>query len=517
MFFRKLLRLSILIVVLISSLSLAVVPSMAQSPYWSQPVQLGAGWFPDVAADLAGKVHVVWASTHNSTLPTPTPAPGATPNPFNGYDVVMYTSSQDGITWTQANDIIARPQQGGSEATRPTILVDPQGILHMTFRDTRVYYDAVPVQSAAIGSAWPDPYTINSDQIGYFSRMAIDSKGKIHLVFTENLSTPSCNLCYHLYYRSSLDGQNWSFKQDISVLPTGAAKPQILIDKKDNLYVVWEAGQGGAYGQLSDPTSCFFTASYDGGKTWTTPREFSQPSSQSKDITIGMDGNGNLVVAWLDLPSDQVISSTSSDQGKTWSSAQPIPGIFGGWAIYNARLDDYSMATDSAGNIHLVLVARSSDRQTTLDVMHLIWDGYGWSTPEVITTLRGDVPEWPRLAIGNGNQLNVVWFVRDQAHIFDSDHGVYTVWYSRETANAPSSPAITWPTATPTLPAKDFLPKPTPTATPLPLSLKATPVSAGLVNTFYSENSTYITVGTALIPAAGLLLLVLAIIRIRRR
>ena len=48
------------------------------TPGWTEPALLSYGWFPDVAADASGRVHVVWSS-------------GTT-----GYDVVMYSSTTDG-------------------------------------------------------------------------------------------------------------------------------------------------------------------------------------------------------------------------------------------------------------------------------------------------------------------------------------------------------------------------------------------------------------------------------------
>jgi hypothetical protein len=60
------------------------------------------------------------------------------------------------------------------------------------------------------------------------------------------------------------------------------------------------------------------------------------------------------------------------------------------------------------------------------------------------------VPEWPRVAVSNGNQVNVVWFVRDEAHIWESDKGRYRVWYSKGVASAPFVNSQPIPAITPT-------------------------------------------------------------------
>ena len=53
--------------------------AFSQSSAWQQPTQLSeAGrfaWFPDIAADASGRVHVAWSSGDNR------------------YDLVMYTTN----------------------------------------------------------------------------------------------------------------------------------------------------------------------------------------------------------------------------------------------------------------------------------------------------------------------------------------------------------------------------------------------------------------------------------------
>jgi hypothetical protein len=486
----------------------------AQTEDWSEPVMLGPGWFPDITTDLTGKVHVAWSSSFTERDPN-VPSLFAT---RRGYDLLMYRYTYDGIEWSDAYDIVAFRQTAGSEVTRPALLIDADGVFHITYRYNSIYYNQAPVDSATSAKAWRNSYRQSVDQVAYFSRIAQDSQGRLHIVFTENVRSFDCPICYHLFYRWSDDnGRNWSIRTDISALPIGVAKPQMLIDAFDNIHVVWEAGRGGALGQLTDPTTVMYAASYDGGVTWSRPVEFFVPDGRAKNITIGVDGLGQLVVAWLALPENRIYYQVSNDYGRSWSEAELIPGVRGSWAVYNSRLDHYTMATDSAGSVHLVLVGKATDERGTLDVIHLNWNGIDWSEPEVITSYLGDAPEWPRIAVANGNQLHVVWFVRDEDHIFDSDRGDYYVWYSQRTINAPAIEPITFPTATP---APIITPTPTyapPTPTPVDPSIALTPVSPDLALSVYGELDELALMGRALIPAAIFILLVFAIIRIRRK
>ena len=68
----------------------------------------------------------------------------------------------------------------------------------------------------------------------------------------------------------------------------------------------------------------------------------------------------------------------------------------------------------------------------------------------VIATYDQGAPEWPRIAVSEGNILNVVWFLRDAEHIWDTENGTYTIWYSRLETSAKAIPPKIRPTSTST-------------------------------------------------------------------
>jgi hypothetical protein len=516
----------------------------AQQGGWSEPVPLSpqfqSSWFPDITVDSSGRIHVVWSA-------------GVSVGPNQAYDVVYYTTSSDGGTWSTPRDIVALPSKGA--VTRPSILTDDRGIFHITFRDYTIYYSQVSVNSVYPNQMTPS-IRISTPENGYFSRLAIDKQGDLNIVYTEDVHDPSCPGCFHVFFRKSADdGKNWTLPIDVSPLPNGAAKPQIVFGSQDIIHVVWEAGQGGDLGQIPDPTTVAYSRSTDGGKTWSPPYSFQSPGGKARNITIGRTGDGQLVVAWLGLPENAIYYATSVDEGQTWSEPELIPGISGAWDLYQGKTDDYSMATDSAGNVHLVFVGRPDPRVKVptateivdtstpptetptpvptpnatqfaelnrLGVMHLTWNGTKWSSPEAITYYTGDVPEWPRIAINLGNTLDVAWFVRDKAHIFGGEGAFqYRVWFSQENTNAPEY--------TPQVPATSInigsllTPIPSPSAisiTPTSSIASPTPIptfspASGNTEIVYQEKDYLKIVGISIMPV--ILFIVIAVFITRWR
>jgi BNR repeat-like domain len=508
----------------------------AQSGNWMTPMMISStqatSWFPDITSDAAGRIHVVWA--------------GGT----QGYDTVLYTSTLDGRHWSDVNDIAALAQvsDNNSAATRPALWVDKTGHLNLSYVSGDLYYSQAPAASAYSAASWESPLKMNGDQIAYFSRIIEDDSGQLHLFFTQNVISINCAQCYHLFYRRSTDGgKTWSTAFDISADGTGSAKPQIITDKNGSLYAVWESGTGGGQGQLTDPTTVKFAASHDRGKTWSVAANLSPSTFRAtKNISVGLDNNGHLITVWLAIADNNIYYQTSQDGGKTWSGANPIDGITGSWAVYPGRLDDFSMVSDSSGMVHLVLVGqiktlitatpKPSTSQTptstptptplvvataepaTLDLLHLTWNGHTWSEPDVIADYKGDVPEWPRISISNGNMANVVWFVRDQANIWLSDNAHYRIWYSRTQLAADAIPTVV--VLDKSKPAIQLTPIQTVTISQPAGMTDLIPTLAPYEKTqrtvIYSENDYVNILAKSIIPSA-LLILTISIFFLRRR
>lgn len=169
----------------------------------------------------------------------------------------------------------------------------------------------------------------------------------------------------------------------------------------------------------------------------------------ARSAALGVDGNGTLVVAWVNTRDDRIYFTVSRDSGQTWSAPARITDVTGNWGKYENSLDSFDMVADADGALHLAMVGRIGSESTSLDILHLTWSGQQWSAPQAVASYRDDMPEWTRIKSGLGNQLHLTWSLRDAAHVFDTDNGRFTVWYTRASIRARVLPPLALPSVTP--------------------------------------------------------------------
>jgi hypothetical protein len=471
--------------------------SVAQTSAWSRPINISRtpnrSWFPDMAVDSNGNVHVTWCETSNIEK-------------GGELEQVLYTV-WNGYEWSELNDIVPPDPN----IIRNAIATDRSNVLHMAFRYPNVaggfgvYHTKATSGAAWSAASWSPPRLVNARGLSYTSDLAIDSQSVIHLLFDDlgDMDSEVCPGCADIFYRRSTDnGETWAPATNLSQSPIGSSHPQIEIDKAGVIHATWDEGWDRITGQ-GKPISSTYTFSTDGGETWASLLSLAYPITETVQLTPASDGQGGVMLAWRTVHSDTIHYQWSSNAGTTWAEPAAIPGILARPWVH--EFDMYDMTTDSAGHIHLVAVGRdAASKDLTLEeaplgVYHLEWDGSSWLPPEKIFEQEGLYPEYPKIAISGGNRLNVVWFTRD-----DPWRGAnYEVWFSNSRSTAPRQTPM--PTYTPTpSPTPQPPPSPTPTATPLFAagSVQTSPSGAIQTRDLYTDSDEIIALAIALSPLA---------------
>lgn len=544
--------------------------ALAQRSGWSRPFELspprpasqnsvpedqryGSSWFPDIAAAPDATLFVTWYS--GKALPV---------NEGGSLDLLMYRELRDG-RWSDAAEVIA-PAVGGL-TVRNTIVVARDGRLHAVYRqNTNIVHASAPIAEARLAASWSPPTKLSGFGASYYTALATDSKGNLHAFYSEAINDEPgeenliCPGCSDLFYRRSSDGGGtWSAPVNLSGTQEGENRPQVKVDQFDRIHVVWDEGIDW-YAGRGEPRAGVYRRSDDGGLTWSEPVTFHLPQSTLNQLrrareraeaaagrptpppagaptatpgppavegprhldavlqtTIGLDGQGNPIVVFRGAYLERIYSVVSSDGGDTWGEPAELPGL----VARPSDLDIYSMATDGAGTVHLLVPAHLpgvvlNDPFAPVALWHLTWNGRNWVGREAV--MQNELyPEYPKLIVTTGNQLHAVWFTRSREDLYKSEGARYRVWYSSRLTGAPAVAPLPLFTPVPTAPGAAVaepttLPTPVPTA--LPAEVAALPPIAARPAW---EGPALAVIGMALAPVILLLGGVLIVRRVRSR
>jgi hypothetical protein len=480
---------------------LLVSVALAQDGGWTTPVTISVpsefSWFPDLAVDPFGSVHVVWCLTI----------------PLGGrrglQEQVNYTRwDRGGEGWLPPNDIVPP----SADIVRNAITVDRMGNVHLLFGGTvygsnlALYHQQAFSSEAWSAGAWSVPHRVNQG-ISYMGDIAVDSQGTIHIVYDDTLryddDEEELTVADVFYRRSQDNGRTWTAAVNLDPDPTtGSARPHLEIDRRDVIHVTWDEGWDRLSGG-GDPVYGAYTSSADGGETWSPTTVITYPDSTVAQMTVGSDDQGGVMLVWRTASRDEFFYQWSLDAGRSWEEPTVIPQIFA--RLWTIPFDIYDMVTDSAGHIHLLVAGRRSlERDAPLGIYHLIWDGEGWSDPTRVFGRANLYPEYPKIVVHDGNQLHATWFTRED-DVWDQEAN-REVWYSSLQSSAPYQPVTAQPTSTPVPPTPT--PMPIPTAMPYPtVSFKNT----GLPDGLRTENDDVLRLAIALSPVALIILIVMAV------
>ncbi|RRR70938.1 MAG: exo-alpha-sialidase [Candidatus Viridilinea halotolerans] len=412
-------------------------PLWADEEQWRGSVEVAPdkfGWFPDLAVDLEGTIHVIWGSGAEEVSETGLDK--------ESIDVLSYRALRQG-RWTAIEDI-ARTAKGGY-TVRNSLVVNIDGRIQALVRyETDVKAVSAPADGAGSAQYWTAPQRLGSS---YYNALAADSRGHLHMLYQELVITrgEQANLASEVFYRRSTDGgQTWTIQQNIAYLPGGDERMQIKVDHQDRIHVVWDHGSDWYLG-IDNPAYGVYRRSDDGGQTWQPAIALGIADEPTVQTALGLTLEGNPLAVYRSANGEHVYAQYSPDGGVTWQFPAIIPGVRARAPIERG-LDSYSLAVDSANRLHLLMVGFPTESPAGIPmVLHLIWDGQGWSAPEVVYQSEKR-PMWPRAVVAQGNELHAVWFTYTAV----SDWGERRIWHNSRPLSSPqvaASPPRPLPTA----------------------------------------------------------------------
>lgn len=421
----------------ISCVCLALSPSTAAAlvdARWGDPVAVGpelrSSWFPDVTADASGEFWLTWEATL---------AP-ASPGASVGSGVFLSHLGAQG--WSLPADV---QTTDGSYAGRTTVISDGHW-LHLLYRkemvvgqNVRLWYIRAPLTAnLADAHSWSAPRAL-SDDMAYYSQFALLPNGDLTCIFNQILPTEGANVTRRtglLARRSSDHGATWTPAAQISDTAEQVARSGItLAPDGKTLLAYWDEGYENMSG-LGKPKQVGLARSTDGGQTWADRQAVHSPLGAIEQGFVAY-ARGGPVLAYRSTVEDRLYYRSSGDDGRTWSDERPIDGTVTRPYTAVHHFDRFSLAADGDGNVFLAYVGADSTAPKGLAVMVVTYSEAGWSPPLRVAAPDG-YPEYPRLAVALGTNIQLAYFVRD--NLYDTGH--YTLWVVAGQSSARPIPPV---------------------------------------------------------------------------
>jgi hypothetical protein len=301
----------------------------------------------------------------------------------SGVPQVRVFRTDDGASWTS----LPPPSTGGGWSDRGTLAIDSRGRLHLAWTEPagtnrQVYYARFD------GSRWT-PMEQLSDNPGYagFPSIAVDGQDRVHLVWYG-----FDGYVYQIYYRR-LEATGWTTEQALTSESVDATNPAIALGSDGVVHVAWFRVRG----QDGDTEIAYLRFATD---VVQESLAISQAGVPSIDPSIVVDGNGIVHVVWAGLL-DGFERIQHASRGPGWSTIETISPA-------SSTAVHPSLSLDATGRLYVAW--EGGDGQ----VYYQIRNGT-WSVPSRLTS--AGVNRYPSLRwsqdanplCGPNGKVDVVW------------------------------------------------------------------------------------------------------------
>jgi hypothetical protein len=352
---------------------------------WTPPVVVfrtdGYATRPRLVADSAGDLHLFFFLREASESDAGTTT------------MIMYSRLHDGV-WSPPVDVLV-----GAGTNSPSVTVDQKGYLHVVWEGgTRgeLAYSRAHVSEAGSARGWSrtrllsEPNTFDSD-------IQAEDDGSLRLVY----STKSGNV----WYQKSIDGgMSWSTPAVVAVPETSGCttnNPRVAVDSAGAIHVVWTELQ---LPSGWPPCGAFYSDSLDEARTWSTPARIAGPGYGQ--ISLLTNEPSTIFLAWNAMVGIGERRYTRSiDGGFDWAPAQYLaPRLRGGFTGSPSMARDSSgvihlvTSVDRPRGESMAVYHLAWNGTTWTDPVLVSSGAIGFRSVEL-----------PWIVSVNGNQLHVVY------------------------------------------------------------------------------------------------------------
>jgi RHS repeat-associated protein len=231
----------------------------------SQAVQIGV--------DPGGNINVVWRGFGS----------------IGNIDTFFSRSTDGGATFSTPKRISNSTNVPAIGSTR--IAVDSSGNINVVWEEDASLGSIFFSRSSDGGGTFSTPKKVSNNLTSSsLEQIAVDSSGSINVVWQELI--PGLGQSDVFLSRSSDGGGTFSTPKNLSN-DTRSSAPQVTLDSSGNINVVWQDSSPGN-------SDIFLSRSTDGGATFSTPKNFTNDVGSSLAPQMALDSKGNINVVWED-------------------------------------------------------------------------------------------------------------------------------------------------------------------------------------------------------------------------
>ncbi len=372
-----------------------------------------SSWYPSIAVDNNGNVHVVWQDYTNGEW---------------GSDTEIMYANYTTTGWSNAT-VISDDYTGWNDGDSygPEIAIDNNGNLHVVWYDTtdgEWGLDREIMYANYTTAGWSNATVISDDYTGWNDgdseepSITTDKNGNIHVVWYD-ATNGEWGTDDEIMYTNCSSGI-WSNATCISDIygwnNGGSWNPYLAVDNNSNIHVVWQDDTDGEWGTDWE----IMYVNYN-GTNWSNATAISDiygwNVAGSYYPSIAIDNSGDIHVVFYDLTDGEWGSDVEimyvNNTGSNWSNATVISDDYTGWndgSSYYPNID-----IDNNGNLHVVW-SEFTDGEwgTDTEIMYVNYIDGSWSNATVIsddiTGWNNDTSSYPKIFADKNGDIHVVWY-----------------------------------------------------------------------------------------------------------
>jgi hypothetical protein len=270
-----------------------------------------------VSADGHGHVYVIWSDERTDE------GEGRRRGRPAGHRIYLNRSDDHGATWLPQDLPLSGEVTGRGRVMQawPQIRSDDHGHVYAIWFDTRdgggsVYFRA----SDDFGRTWRQELRVKGTEgnVEGPMQLAVTASGHLYVVWADDREGE-----YGIYLVASTDyGRTWSQERRLDVAKAKASRaslPTLAADAAGRVYVVWQDARHGGW-------DIYLNLSSDFGQTWQPAglrlNTGSPGEAEARLPQIALDGKGTLAVVWQEdrgeAQQEGVYLTWSTNAGRTW-------------------------------------------------------------------------------------------------------------------------------------------------------------------------------------------------------